>query len=147
MLENKIKEKDNQIENLIEEIDAIKKENTVAKEELSKALEKVVNPVVKEITETLIKTFSQKQDDLEQRTTATLDSLHEQLTMLSNVLLPPSNSQPRGSQSTPNQSLPLSSNVSQQSQQPRNQCKLCGKTFGSHRALINHIRNDHEPIK
>ena len=147
MLENKIKEKDNQIENLIEEIDAIKKENTVAKEELSKALEKVVNPVVKEITETLIKTFSQKQDDLEQRTTATLDSLHEQLTMLSNVLLSPSNSQPRGSQSTPKQSLPLSSNVSQQSQQPRNQCKVCGKTFGSHRALTNHIRNDHEPIK
>ena len=102
---------------------------------------------MKEITETLIKTFSQKQDDLEQRTTATLDSLHEQLTMFSNVLLPPSNSQPRGSQSTPKQSLPLSSNVSQQSQQPRNQCKVCGKTFGSHRALTNHIRNDHEPIK
>ena len=150
-LEEKMKEKDSEIEALNEKLVQLEENNKVLKIELTKAIENVTKSAMKEGTDTLVDIFNQKQDDLEKRSNASLDALHQQLSILSNHLLASDlvhqNQQPTISQEP---QMPPAVVLSSQSQSnipygQKHQCVNCGKTFGSDRALQNHTRKDHVP--
>ena len=130
-MENDMKLKEAEIKALKEEILKTQKETEILKLEFKVSIEKITKAVVEKVTESLIKVFNDKQDDIEKRTSVQLDSLHEQLSLLSRQLLPSAADVPK----SPNQHLPP----------PQKQCDVCGKTFGSNRALDNHVRHDHKP--
>ena len=146
-----MKEKDSEIEALNEKLVQLEENNKVLKIELTKAIENVTKSAMKEGTTTLVDIFNQKQDDLEKRSNASLDALHKQLSILSDHLLPSGlvrqNQQPTVSQEP---QMPPAVVLSSQDQLnipivQKHQCVNCGKTFGSDRALNNHIRKDHVP--
>ena len=98
----------------------------------------------------MIKIFTDKQDDLERRSNASLDALHQQLSMISNLLHPPH----RQPESQPSNSYEVANSLNQaqafetnhiKSPCQKHQCEVCGKTFGSDRALKNQLKNNHEP--
>ena len=153
VLENKVKDKDSEIDDLRKKVNEIEEQNEASKIEFTKTLEKVTTIVLKEATEALVKIFNQKQDDLEKRSNASFDNLSQQLSMISSLLLPSGHVHEQQQQQDPpavprNQATALSPSQSSQkhpSHSQNHQCELCGKSFGSHRALTNHARNDHEP--
>ena len=139
VLETKIEHKNSEIKALNDKVNIIQENNKILKVEFTEALEKVV----KEVTESLINIFTKKQDDLEKRSSASLDSLHAQIQLISNHLLPSSHcQQPQKESLSPSKQA---TNPSQKSQ--KFQCEECGKSFGSNRALANHMGNDHQPKK
>ena len=108
-IEKDMREKD-------EEIKALKKTFADALENISKA-------VIEKTTESLVKVITDNQDAMEKRNESHLNTLHEQLKILSDLLLPSAN-------------IPAA-------HAHKHQCDDCGKTFGSNRALLNHARNEH----
>ena len=125
-LEKDMKEKDITINALKDKIDETQMETKQLKVDFKEILESVTKAVLEKATESLVKVVYEKQDEVEKRNTAQLESLHEELSRLSSLLLPSAVAVPK---------LP---------QPSQNQCALCGKTFGSSRALANHERNDHD---
>ena len=107
--------------------------------------------IVKEATEAVIKIISKQQDESEKQSMATFESLSTQLSMISTTLLPQApraslaTNQPSSPESAqPQPHAPLQPSVQNHRVSPH-QCNMCGKTFGSSRALINHTRTYHEP--
>ena len=149
ILEKKIEERDNEINSLNDKVDALEETCRALKIQFRKDLETVTALAVKEGTNALINAFNQKQDDLEKKSATSYDALYQQLTLISNILprgLP--QQQPYGYQEPENQSaVPTTpeSQSNQASQCQKHQCELCGKSFGSDRALKAHLRNNHKP--
>ena len=83
--------KDNEIKHLDEKVQYMEDKNFKLEAELSKALDtlKVSELVVKEATESVVAIFSKMQDEMEKRNEARLDSLHNQLAMISSLHVPP----------------------------------------------------------
>ena len=131
-LEKDVKVKEAEIKALKEEIVKTQKETNEWKSEFKVTIENITKAVLEQVTESLVNVVNKKQDEIEERNSAQLDSLHEQLTLLSSLLLPSSAAD-----------IPKSAN--QCPQPPQNQCDVCGKTFGSIRALGNHVKHDHKP--
>ena len=94
------------------------------------ALENISKAVIETTSENLVKVIKDNQDAMEKRNKIQTNSLHEQLKMLSNLLLTPA---------------VIPDVHQQQPQAPLNQCNECGITFGTSRALSNHVRKDHKP--
>ena len=138
-LENKIEEKDKEIKSLTEKVENMEENAKILKTELKEAIEKSTKIVVKEATEALINIFSKKQDDLEKRNNASLDSFSHQLSTIPNLLLTTGHPHkpPQTSQSHP------AAILSQKLVCQKFQCEVFGKTFGSKRTLTNHVRTDH----
>ena len=63
VLENKIKVKDIEIDDLRKKVTEIEEQNKASKTEFTETLEKVKAIVLKEATEAVVKIFNQKQDD------------------------------------------------------------------------------------
>ena len=124
-LEKDMKEKDITINALNDKIDETRKETKQLKADFKEILESVTKAVLEKATESVVNVVYEKQNEVEKRNTAQLESLHEELSRLSSLLLPSAVA------------------VSKLPQPSQNQCALCGKTFGSSRALANHERNDH----
>ena len=133
-LEKDMKVKETEIKALKEEIVKTKKESEEWKSEFKETIENITKAVLEQVTESLINVVNKKQDDIEERNSAQLDSLHEQLSLLSSLLLPSASSAA---------DVPMLPN--QRPQPPQNQCNACGKTFGSNRALENHVKHEHKP--
>ena len=99
-----------------------------------------------------VKMVSKQQDEAEKRTETIFKSVQDQITSISDLLQnknlsssqpghPPLRAEPTPLQSdhTKNHNEPCS-----QPSQSRNQCDLCGKSFGSRSALTKHTRKDHD---
>ena len=130
--EKDVKGKEAKIEVLEEKIVKMQKETEEWKSDFKVTIENITKAVLEKVTESLVNVVSKKQDEIEERNSAQLDSLHTQLSLLSNLLLPSSAA-----------AVPKSPNL--HPQPPQNQCDTCGKTFGSNRALENHLKHDHKP--
>ena len=130
-LENNMKVKEAEIKGLKEELLRTQNEAKIFRSELKIALENITKAVLEKVTDSLVKVVNEKQDVIEKRNSAQLDSLHEQLTLLSRQRVP--------------SAADVSRPPNQHPQPPQKQCDVCGKTFGSNRALENHVRNDHKP--
>ena len=131
--------------------------------------------IVKKATEAVVEIVSKHQHESVKRNEAALEALCSQLKVLSSSLqstplstlnspfqpisttsIPSSSaSQPTSVQPSPFSKVqPTSAEPSPSSVQPTsasqvrsnsNQCDICGKSFGSQRALANHTRSDHKP--
>ena len=128
---------DNTIEDMKARLQAIEKdmrekdeEIKVLKKTFADALENISKAVIEKTTESLVKVITDNQDAMEKRNESHLNTLHEQLKILSDLLLP-------------SVDIPAAHAHKHQPKAPLNQCDDCGKTFGSNRALLNHARNEH----
>ena len=149
-LEKKNDENESKIKVLNDDLNSIQEYNKNMEIQLTNALEKATKIAVREGTDTLIKIFTDKQDDLERRSNASLDALHQQISMISNLLHPPHH-QPESQRSSSsevanfsNQAQATQTNLTKPPCQ-KHQCEVCGKTFGSDRALTKHLKDNHEP--
>ena len=124
--ENKIKVLENRLESVFE------------------STKVVIEMAVKKVTEDLVSMIFKQQEAIEENQRKSFDTLNKNLSEIiaqSHSLQANRSSQPLSAQ--PNQQP--SSYQGTPSPQTRFQCDLCGKSFGSNRALSNHTRRDHEP--
>ena len=157
LLENKLIEKDCEIENLKQKVSKVEKNQ----EEMLENLKSSMDNVVKEALEGFVKTVMKQQDDVGKKNESMIETLQCQIESLANLLKPSETVQslpnPSHAYAQPEHRRALSDLSSvhpeypqalpshAQTQVPPNQCTVCGKSFGSSRALTNHIRNDHKP--
>ena len=149
VLERKIEDKDREINDLNEKVKAIERMNLVLKVEITENLEKVVTHVVKESVDNLGEILTQQQENFEKRNHTCFDALQEQVSIIANLFQPSANLQ-LGNVQQPFHppdaaAAAVSLNLGHSKQTPSHHCEVCGKTFGSERALNNHTRNDHRP--
>ena len=102
----------------------------------TKRIEDVCAITVKKVLDAVVAMIFRKQDENEKKQKETLDLIN---TNIEEIL----------AQSQPSRHNPQTESSSQPSSQPTSftkfQCMICGKSFGSSRALTNHERKDHEP--
>ena len=130
ILEKEMKEKDVEIKALRKKVDQAENDIKSLRNEFTETLEKITKAAFEKITETLVKVMTQKQDAMEERNNVQFNTLHKQLSMFSNLIQPSAN---------------VPDDCQQYPRSSQNQCDDCGKSFGSSRALMNHVRNDHKP--
>ena len=124
--------------------------NEVLESKLVSALENmktICEAIVKKATDTVVEIFSKQQDESERKQRASFDLLSNQIsTMISQLQKPPAtNSQQPQPCSQPSDQTTYPPASVATACQAKFQCIICGKTFGSSRALTNHMRKDHEP--
>ena len=137
---------DPEIKNLEGIVKEIQEKNSKLETEVMKALENIGTLVVKEASDTLVAIFSKKQDEFEERNVAKFDTLQEQLSIISKLLLPPELNQ--GSQLPEHPQVPPSDKLSKL--QPRKQnlrrCEICAQTFETERSRKDHMKRYHKPV-
>ena len=100
--------------------------------------------MVKEAIETVVAVVSKQQDYMEKRNEARINSLHEQLGMITSLLKSSSQSSPHQLSPTPTfASLPAFTQRRDTSQ--KFTCDMCKKSFDTERSKKNHVRNDSQP--
>ena len=87
-LEDRIKEKDSEIAALKESLQQMRQENEIVKIVLTKAITEIPKAVLAEATEILVKTFNEKQDEIDKSTSKQFDAIYRDLLTLSNELRP-----------------------------------------------------------
>ena len=114
--------------------------------EKNEALEKKLESVVQSVTDMCeiivrksVDIVFQRQDEIEKKQNKTFDLINENL---AKIIV-----QSQSSCHSPAQlaSQPLAQPSPQPASATKFQCDVCGKTFGSGRALANHDRKDHKP--
>ena len=156
-----MKEKLSKFENDISErdleIDILKEKLRNVEEKLDKTLESiktVIDIVVKEALDVFTKTVAKQQDEAEKRSETIFKTFQNQISSITDLLRTSTNNLSSSHPGYPpvrveHQPLQLdhakNHETSPQPTQSRYQCDLCGKSFGSDRALKNHARKDHKP--
>ena len=137
---------DPEIKNLEGIVKEIQEKNSKLETEVMKALENIGTLVVREASEALVAIFSKKQDEFEERNVAKFDTLQEQLSIISKLLLPPEPNQ--ASQLPEHTQVPPSDKRSKL--QPRKQnlriCEICAQTFETERSRKDHMKRYHKPV-
>ena len=135
-LEAVIREDNVKIKNLEERSDSLERKLETEMETTKSVLETVVKKVTDEILETIFR----KQDAFEKKQAESFDLLNENISLMikqSQLSYP----EPK----THSRQNPRSQTYTQPSPQSSLQCDICGKSFGSGKALSNHSRKDHAP--
>ena len=157
----------------IEEIDERNRNIELELKRVFETVKTISAVIVKEATDAVVKIISKQQDDSEKRSEKLFESFNQQLSVISTMLtsvsassgplcsLGTATNQPsptQHSQADHHTELaamrrpscsdftfsPALSRTSSTTCNPvKNQCELCGKTFGSDRALKKHLRSDH----
>ena len=157
-LEKTVTKSEIKIKKLEDAIDSVEVKNKKLEADLELALQTVAavsEIVAKKVTEAVVGIISNHQEDVENRNEATFEAINSKLEELSSLLMP-SGRQPHhrlhllppSASQQPSASLPTSATqptIAAQTRAPSNQCDVCGKSFGSQRALTNHMRTDHKP--
>ena len=99
---------------------------------------------IKKATDSVTELIFKQQDSMEKKQNAWFDLISRNISAITMPSVTNSHQEPQPQYSQPCQ---LSQTSSQPLQQPKPklQCDICGKTFGSSRALSNHTRSDHTP--
>ena len=100
----------------------------------------VLETVVKKVTDEILETIFRKQDAFEKKQAESFNLLNENISLMIKQSRP-SFPEPQ-THSHPN---PRPQTYTQPSPQSSLQCHICGKSFGSGKALSNHSRKDHAP--
>ena len=131
VLENENKRYDVKLQSLAEKNEALEKKL----ESVVKSVTDVCEIMVKKSTDAVVDMILKRQTESEKKQNEMFDLINENLAKILVQSQPSCNSPAQ---------LP-----SQPSSQPvsvtKFQCDVCGKTFGSSRALTNHDRKDHKP--
>ena len=116
------------LKTMSENIDALKKENDKLRqdaENFNANVKNIIEKVVSQTTEAVIKQMTTHQTSVENQTNLLLNSMQEQITSIMNL----------------NTSKTVSSPVNDDSIQ----CNVCDKHYGSKRKLAEHMRTNHRP--
>ena len=131
-LENEIKLSDAKVQGLLEENKALEKKLDVT----VKSIKDICAITVKKAVDDVVDVIFKKQDENEKKQQETFDLINKSIKEII-------------AQSQPSRLNPQPQSSSQSSSQPESlnkfQCVICGKSFGSSRALTNHERKDHQP--
>ena len=136
-LEAKIKDNDVEIKDLEEKSQCLERKLETVVESMKSGLE----TTVKKVTEEILKTIVTRQDVFEKKQIESFDLLNQNLSCMIKQSQPSSHREPQAH----SQQNPRSQTSSQPSRQSSLQCDICGKSFGSEKALANHTRKDHTP--
>ena len=134
VLENENKRYDVKLQSLAEKNEALEKKL----ESVVKSVTAVCETMVKKSTDAVVHMLFKKQDESEKKQKETFDLLNLPKIVQSQSACQSLSAQPP--------SQPLAQPTSQPATVTKFQCDVCGKTFGSRRALTNHDRKDHKPL-
>ena len=140
ILENRVKSLEDEIKHANAVMKNLVEKNEHLENKIHEDMKVVCENIVKKATNAVVESVFKQQDTIEKTQKENFDNLSRQLAEIIAKTQPPTSTSCRPSQ--PGSQLQESP---QPSQQCRFQCDICGKTFGSGRALANHERKDHEP--
>ena len=139
---NKTEEMKTELDHLKEKMTKLEEKNECLEAKIESAMEAmkaVCENIMKEATDAVVKVVSKQQDELETKQTMNFDLLQQSIEEIIMKLhannprqFPPRIDQPSPPAQTHVQSLPSAHG------QVRFQCDVCGKLFGSNKALENH---------
>ena len=137
-LEKVIQEKEKAIQTLNEKLTVLEIQNKKIEIEFRDNLLKVSETVAKEVVDQVVSVVSKQQDDIEKRNDENINSLREQLAIISSLLQPPA---------PPHAQVPLThhsnttGNLRNQKTDIKYCCKICGKNFDTSTMLNAHTPN------
>ena len=145
-LEEKINEGNDNLRNLEKKFQCLENKLASSIEAFKNLCEKTLKLATDEVTNVIL----QKQNKMEQKLNENFNYFNRNLSDILSQLTPShdSLSSQRPPQSDSDQPTPVLHTLSQPSvvsRQASFQCNICGKSFGSSRALENHTRKDHVP--